>query len=172
MLKLATFLSPQGRLRPQPFLTSIAVVYLVGVASHWLTFPVVTARIGLLPFAAAQALLTWIWFILHAKRLYDAARGYGLAVAVALLYLLSLVLLLILATNFLAGSESTLGNASATSALELILLLYIITTLAGSLHYDLTSIVVGILTLCAFAPILIALVFTLWTATRTSTQQP
>ena len=172
MLKLATFLSPQGRLRPQPFLTSIAVVYLVGVASHWLTFPVVTARVGLLPFAAAQALLTWLWFILHAKRLYDAARGYGLAVAVALLYLLSLVLLLILATNFLAGSESTLGNASATSALELILLLYIITTLAGSLHYDLTSIVVGILTLCAFAPILIALVFTLWTATRTSTQQP
>ena len=172
MLKLATFLSPQGRLLPQPFLTSIAVVYLVGVASHWLTFPVVTARVGLLPFAAAQALLTWIWFILHAKRLYDAARGYGLAVAVALLYLLSLVLLLILATNFLAGSESTLGNASATSALELILLLYIITTLAGSLHYDLTSIVVGILTLCAFAPILIALVFTLWTATRTSTQQP
>jgi hypothetical protein len=45
-------------------------------------------------------------------------------------------------------------------------------TLAGSLHYDLTSIVVGILTLCAFAPILIALVFTLWAATRTSAQQP
>jgi hypothetical protein len=109
---------------------------------------------------------------LHAKRLHDAARGYGLAIAVALLYLLSLVLLLILATNFLAGSESTLGNASATSALELILLLHIIITLAGSLHYDLTSIVVGILTLCAFAPILIALVFTLWTATRTSAQQP
>jgi hypothetical protein len=126
----------------------------------------------LLAFATAQALLTWIWVILHAKRLHDAARGYGLAIAVALLYLLSLVLLLILATNFLAGSESTLGEASATSALELILLLYIIMTLAGSLHYDLTSIVVGILTLCAFAPILIALVFTLWTATRTSAQQP
>ena len=172
MHQLISFLSPQGRLRPQPFITSIAVVYVVGAASHWLTLPDVTARVELLPFAAAQALLTWIWFILHAKRLHDAARGYGLAIAVALLYLLSLVLLLILATNFLAGSESTLGNASATSALELILLLHIIITLAGSLHYDLTSIVVGILTLCAFAPILIALVFTLWTATRTSAQQP
>jgi uncharacterized membrane protein YhaH (DUF805 family) len=172
MHKLATFLSPEGRLRPQPFLVSVAGVYFAGAASHWLTLSDVTARIGLLPFAAAQALLTWIWFTLHAKRLHDAARGDGLAIAVALLYLLSLVLLLILATNFLAGSESPLGNANATGALELILLLYVIMTLAGSLHYDLTSIVVGILTLCAFAPILIALGFTLWTATRTSAAQP
>jgi uncharacterized membrane protein YhaH (DUF805 family) len=165
-------LSPQGRLRPQPFLIGVALVYLAGAASHWLTLPDVTARIGLWPFATAQAMLTWLWLTLHAKRLHDAARGPGLAIAVALLYVLSLVLLLILAANFLTGAENTLGNKNATSALELILLLYVVMTLAGSLHYDLTSVVVSILTLCALAPIVIALVFTIWAATRPSTAQP
>jgi hypothetical protein len=110
---------------------------------------------------------------LHAKRLHDAGRREGLAIAVALLYLLSLVLLLLLATNFFAGSESgSLGNTSATSALELVLLLYIVMTLTAPLQYDLTWIVVVILTLFAFVPVLVALFFTLWTATRTSAAQP
>jgi hypothetical protein len=166
------FLSPRGRLQPQPFLIAVAIVYVAGAASHWLTVPDVIARAGLWPFAAVQAVLTWLWFVLHARRLHDGARGPGLAIAVALVYVLSLILLLILATNFFAGSESDLGGASATSALELILFLYIIMTLLGSIHYDLAWIVVGILTLCAFMPILIALFFTLWTATRPSVEQP
>jgi uncharacterized membrane protein YhaH (DUF805 family) len=165
-MNVLTVLSPQGRLRSQPFLIGIALVYIAGAASHWLTLPDITARVGLWPFAAVQVVLTWLWFTLHAKRLHDAARGPGLAIAVALLYVLSLVLLLILAGNFLTGAESTLGNANATSALKLILLLYIVMTLAGSPHYDLTSVVVSILTLCALVPIVIAPVFTIWAATR------
>jgi len=168
-----TFFSPTGRLRPQPFLAAVAAVYVAGALSHWLTVPDVTARIGLWAFATAQAALTWLWFVLHAKRLHDAGRSDGLAIAVALLYVLSLVLLLLLATNFFAGSESgSLGNANATSALELVLLLYIVMTLSGSMQYDLTWIVVVILTLFAFVPVLVALFFTLWTATRTSAPQP
>jgi hypothetical protein len=167
------FLPTQGRLRPQPFLAAIAAVDLAGALSHWLTVPVVIAHVGLWAFAAAQAILTWLWFVLHAKRLHDAGRGEGLAIAVALLYALSLVLLLLLATNFFAGSEpGSLGNGSATSALELVLLLYIVMMLTGPLQYDLTWIVVVILTLFAFVPVLVALFFTLWTATRTSAAQP
>ena len=168
-----TVISPQGRLRPQPFLAAIAAVYIGGALSHWLTVPDVTMRVGLWAFAAVQTALTWLWFTLHAKRLHDAGRGEGLAIAVALLYVLSLVLLLLLATNFFAGSEpGSLGNASATSALELVLLLYIIMTLTGTLQYDLTWVVVVILTFFAFVPVLVALFFTLWTATRTSAAQP
>jgi hypothetical protein len=168
-----TLFSPRGRLRPQPFLAAIAAVYVAGALSHWLTVPHVAARVGLWAFAAVQGALTWLWFVLHAKRLHDAARGEGLAIAVALLYLLSLVLLLLLATNFFAGSEAgSLGNASATSALELVLLLYIVMTLMGPVQYDLTWIVVAILTLFAFVPVLVAVIFTLWTATRTSAAQP
>src|SRR5262249_61439067 len=111
MHKLVTFLSPQGRLRPQPFITSIAVVYVVGAASHWLTLPDVTARVGLLPFAAAQALLTWIWFILHAKRLHDAARGYGFAGAGAPFFLFFLLFLLIFATDFFCCSRKPLCHS-------------------------------------------------------------
>jgi uncharacterized membrane protein YhaH (DUF805 family) len=167
-----TLVSPRGRLRPQPFLAAIAAVYFAGVLSHWLTVPDVTARVGLWAFVAVQAALTWLWFVLHARRLHDAGRGEGLAIAVALLYVLSLVLLLLLATNFFAGSEAgSLGNTSATSALELILLLYIVMALAGPMQYDLTWIVVVILTLFAFVPVLVALFFTLWTATRSSSAQ-
>jgi uncharacterized membrane protein YhaH (DUF805 family) len=167
-----TVISPAGRLRPQPFLAAIAAVYIAGALSHWLTVPDVTARVGLWAFAAAQAVLIWLWFVVHAKRLHDAGRREGLAIAVALLYMLSLVLLLLLATNFFAGSEAgSLGSASATSALELVLLLYIMMTLAGPMQYDLTWIVVVILTLFAIVPVLIALFFSLWTATRTSAAQ-
>jgi uncharacterized membrane protein YhaH (DUF805 family) len=167
------FLSPQGRLRPQPFLIAITAVYIAGALSHWLTVPGVIARAGLWAFAAAQIALTWMWFVLHAKRLHDAGRGDGLAIAVALLYLLSLVLLVLLATNFFADSAAgSLGSASATSALELVLLLYIVMMLAGPMQYDLTWIVIVILTLFAFVPVLIALLFTMWAATRKSMAKP
>jgi hypothetical protein len=168
---VASFL-PGGQLRPRPFILGIAAVYAVGVASHWLTTPDVTARMGLWAFAAAQAVLTWLWFVLHAKRLHDAGRTDGLARGVALLYALSIVFLLILAMNFFAGSAGLMGNAGATSALELILLLYIIQTLAGSIPHDLGSIVIGVLTLFALVPVVVALFFTLWTATRPSTPKP
>ena len=36
-----------------------------------------------------QALLIWMWFALHAKRLRDAGRTIGLAVGAAVLYALS-----------------------------------------------------------------------------------
>jgi hypothetical protein len=171
-MQALTALLPAGRMRPRPFLAAIAAVYLAGALSHWLTVPDVIARVGLWAFAAVQAALIWLWFVLHAKRLHDAGRGEGLAIAVALLNVLSLVLLLLLATNFFSGSEpGSLGNSSATSALELVLLLYIVMALTGPLQYDLTWIVVAILTLFAFVPVLIALFFTLWTATRTSAAQ-
>ena len=170
-MQLLTALSPAGRMRPRPFLAAIASVYIAGALSHWLTVPDVIARVGLWAFAAVQAALIWLWLVLHAKRLHDAGRGEGLAIAVALLYVLSLALLLLLATNFFAGSEpGSLGNSSATSALEVVLLLYIVMALTGPLQ--LTWIVVAILTLFAFVPVLIALFFTLWTATRTNAAQP
>jgi len=65
-------------------------VYLVGAASHLLTVPDVLGHAGLWPFVIVQGVLIWIWFVLHAQRLHDAGRGSGLAVGVALLYILSI----------------------------------------------------------------------------------
>ncbi len=61
-----------------------------------------------------------------------------------------------------------MANPSANGALGLILLLYIISALAGSSQYDLGWVVVAILTLMAFVPIIAALSLTLWAATRPS----
>ncbi len=73
--------SPNGRLKPQPFIYGAAGVYLFGVASHLLTTPDVIRHGGLWPFVAAQILLVWIWFVLHAKRLHDAGKSSGLAIS-------------------------------------------------------------------------------------------
>ncbi len=160
--------SPNGRLKPQPFIYGAVGVYLFGVASHLLTTPDVIRHGGLWPFLAAQILLIWIWFVLHAKRLHDAGKSSGLAIAVGLLYGLSLVLLLIVADSFFNTADGLMDNAGATGALELILLLYVIVTLIGSPHYDLAWLLVVILVLIGFVPIVVAVVFSAWTARRPS----
>ncbi len=79
--------------------------------------PDIVARTGLWPFVAAQAVLIWIWFALHAKRLHDAGRSTGLAAGAALLYALSVVLLLIVATAFFTTSPSAATGANPTARL-------------------------------------------------------
>jgi uncharacterized membrane protein YhaH (DUF805 family) len=168
MQALSFLLSPSGRLKPQPFIYGAIGVYLFGAASHLLTTPDVLRRGGLWPFIAVQLLLVWIWFSLHAKRLHDAGRSSGLAVAIALLYLLSVVLLLIVADGFLTTANVPMGDANAAGALWLLLVLTVASALAGSAQYDLTWVIVAILALMAFAPIIAALVFSLWVARKPS----
>jgi hypothetical protein len=160
--------SPSGRLRPQPFVVAIAAVYTAGAASHSLTTADVIARVGLWAFVAVQALLVWIWFVLHAKRLRDAGRGAGLAAGVALLYVLSIVLLVIVAAAFFNTAAADGTDANTASALGLILLVAVVAALAGSAHYDIAWLLVAVLTLAALVPVIVALLFTLWTATRPS----
>jgi hypothetical protein len=170
MQTAGSFLTPYGRLKPQPFIYGAVVVYLLGAVSQWLTVPDVLTRAGLWPFIAVQVVLTWFWFVLHAERLHDAGRTAGLAAGVVLLYVLSLALLLIVADSFFNTSDGLMANANATSALGLILLAYIVATLLGSMQYDLAWVVVAILTLVAILPIVVTLVFTVWTATRPSNE--
>jgi hypothetical protein len=42
----------------------------------------------------------------------------------------------------------------------------VVATLAGSAHYDIGWLLVAVLTLAALIPVIVALLFTLWTATR------
>jgi uncharacterized membrane protein YhaH (DUF805 family) len=167
MQALRFCLSPGGRMRPQPFIYGAVLVYLLGVASQLLTKPDVIPRGGLWLFAAAQALLIWMWFALHAKRLRDSGSAPGLAAAVSLLYALSVVLLVIIGAAFFSTSIAGL-DANATSALGLILLLAIYTTLSGAASYDLTWVVVALLSVLAFVPVVLAVAVTLWAATGPS----
>jgi hypothetical protein len=87
-------------------------------ASQALTLADVIKPAGLWPFLAAQIVLVWIWYALHAKRLRDAGKPVGVAVATCLLYVLSVVLLVIIAGAFygaLAGQGTDPNTASASA---------------------------------------------------------
>jgi len=157
-------LSPSGRLRPQAFVLAIGAVYAAGLASQWLTAPGVTARAGPWPFAAAQVFLLWVWYALHAKRLRDAGRPTGLALGVAVLYALSVALLVIVAASFFNPSGDQISDANTASATGLVLLVLIVAILLGSPHYDLTWLVVVALIVMALLPVILAVAVTLWAA--------
>jgi len=167
---LRLLFSPRGRLAPQRFVAIAIAVYVAGAASQLLTMPDVISRAGLWPFAAVQALLIWIWFAVHAKRLNDAGRSVGLAVGVAILYALSVLLLVIVAAAFYGPLAGQVPDANAASALGLILFLSIIAVLLGSPHYDLTWLLVAFLVLLALVPIVLAVFVTLWAAAQPSAE--
>jgi uncharacterized membrane protein YhaH (DUF805 family) len=158
--------SPSGRLSPAAFIVSVVVVYLAGAASQGLTVPDVILRAGLWPFIAAQALLIWIWYALHAKRLHDAGRAAGIAAGVAVLYALAVALLIIIAASFYGALAREVPDANTASALGLILFVWIVAVLAGAPHHDLAWLIVVILLLIALLPLMLAIAVTAWAATR------
>jgi hypothetical protein len=161
-------LLPSGILRPKAFLVAAILLYAVGAVSHVLTAPGVIATAGPWPFAAIQAVLIWLWFTLHSKRLRDAGVGSGLAVGVALLYALSVVLLVLVEASFAGTISGQTGDAKAASGLQLILLVSVIALLLSSAHYDSASAVVALLLAIEFIPIVLAVGTTAWAASRGS----
>jgi uncharacterized membrane protein YhaH (DUF805 family) len=168
MQALRFIFSPTGRLSPRPFLIAAVAVYLAGAASQWLTLPDVMARAGLWAFVAAQILLTWIWCALHVKRLRDAGRSVNLPVAIALLYALSVALLVIVAVAFVNTASAESLEYNRATALGLILFVSVIVVLLGSPQYDVTWLMVTALTAAALLPVILAIICTLWAATRPS----
>jgi uncharacterized membrane protein YhaH (DUF805 family) len=169
MQALRFLFSPSGRLGPRPFAWAVIAVYIAGLATQSLTAPAMLARIGFWPFAIAQALLIWIWFALHAKRLRDGGHAVGLAVGASVLYALSIVLLLLIGASFL---DKSIGAANGSSALGLLVLISTIATLLNASRYDVTWLFVAGLTIMAFLPLLVAAAVTLWAATRPSARAP
>jgi uncharacterized membrane protein YhaH (DUF805 family) len=168
MQALRFLFSPTGRLPAKPFVIAALVLYAVGLVSLPLTGQPAFGRSGLWLFAAVQALLTWIWYALHARRLHDAGRSSGVAAAIAVLYALSVVLLVLVGAAFFTASGSAFGNANAAGALGLSLLLTIIDAVSGPHGYDASWLVVLLLLTMAYVPIILAMALTLFAATRPS----
>jgi hypothetical protein len=173
MQALRFLFSPSGRLRPRPFVLAAIVVYVSGLAAQWLTSPQMLVY-GLWPFAIMQALLIWIWFALHAKRLRDAGLGRGLAAGVSLLYALSVMMLLLVGASFAHEFMAPSWGAAPTSTLGLIYLILLIdmisifSLLSGTPHYDVTWLIVAGMTIMAFLPPIVAVILTIRAATRPS----
>ncbi len=174
METLRLIFSPSGRLAQRPFVVAAIIVYLAGIASHLLTGSSVVSHAGLWPFLLVQVLLIWIWFAVHAKRLHDAGRTAGLAAGVAVLYALSIALLVIVVVSFyhpLAG-QLPFEDANSAAAVGLILLLSVIAILLGAPHYDLAWLMVAVLLLIALVPVVLAFAVTVWAAMRPSAPEP
>jgi uncharacterized membrane protein YhaH (DUF805 family) len=171
MQPLRLFFSPSGRLRPQAFISGVLCLYFAALASQAFTMQSVIAKAGLWPFTATQFVLTWVWYTLHAKRMRDAGHGTGTAAGVAVIYVLALVLFLIVAASFFALSDSHGDDPNTTSALTILLVLYIFAVLFGRPDFGLVWFIVTGLMIVAILPLIVALGFSLWAATRPSVEE-
>jgi uncharacterized membrane protein YhaH (DUF805 family) len=170
MQTLRFLFSPSGRLRPLAFILAALSVYAAGAASQWLTAPGIVMRGGVWPFALVQVLLTWIWFSLHAKRLHDADRSALIAGAAAMLYLLAIALLLLLVGTLSGDLLTHADDPNATSALTLILFIWIVAILSGAPGADFYWLGVCVLVVAAL-PIIFTVAVTLWAATRPTLEE-
>jgi uncharacterized membrane protein YhaH (DUF805 family) len=171
MESFALFFSASGRLTPRPFARAVVAVYATAFLSQLLISPPVMLRIGLAPFALVQAMAIWSWSCVHAKRLRDADRPIGPAVAIAVLYALAMILLLLVivlvAGMVLGGVEAPSGAAA-----DVLISSYLVSILASDRDPGFFAYVAtGILAL-VFAPMLIAIGFSIWTGTRRGAARP
>ena len=167
---LRLLFSPSGRLGQQAFVLAVIGAYAAGVASQWLTEPGVMARGGVWPFAFVQIVLIWIWFSLHAKRLHDADRSSGIAIAAAVVYLLAITLLLIVLGTLSGDVSKEAHDPNASSALTLILFIWIVAILSGGPGENFYWL--GVLVLVAAAlPIFFTVAVTLWAAAWPSAEE-
>src|SRR5262249_48782275 len=99
-------------------------------------------------------------FCLHAKRLRDADRGIGAAVAIAVLYALAVILFLLLVALIIP-----LGDAAPPAGAGNLLALFLPVSalVAGSRLF--AYVAPGIFVL-VFAPVPMAVAFSIWAATR------
>jgi uncharacterized membrane protein YhaH (DUF805 family) len=170
MDSLALPFSSSGRLAQKPFAIAVVAVYGLMFMSQMLLSPPVSTRGGVLPFALMQALLAWIWYAIHAKRMRDAGHSTGSAMAIAILYALSIVLFL-LVVEVLFGISAKAGatlDQQSSSLAPLVILLFLLTLLTGDGSISLFFYVALVITLVMFLPFLIAFAFSIFAATRPS----
>jgi uncharacterized membrane protein YhaH (DUF805 family) len=160
---IALFTASDGRLGRKPFWLALAVVYLVSFASHWLLTGTVTARSGVWPFAFVQAGILWAWTVVHIKRLRDAGRPAAGAIGVAILYALSLGLILLLVALFLTDAPG--ADSPAASAFGFVLLLAILGVLFSP-DLGIFAAILKMLVLIACLPALISTLFSVYTGLR------
>jgi len=158
--------SRSGRLAPKPFAIAVTLLYVANFLSQILLSGDVTAHTGLLPFAISQALLIWVWIVLHIKRLRDAGKSIGLAVGIACLYMLTVVLVLLVMVMIVATDASTETAKTGQGLIRLFLVLYLFAMLVGSAEFGVMTLwLMGFMVLLLL-PVLVAFGFSIWAGTR------
>jgi uncharacterized membrane protein YhaH (DUF805 family) len=169
MNSLPTILSSSGRLAPKPFALGAVAVYAASFLSQFLLAAPVTARASVIPFLAVQIVIAWAWYALHVRRLRDAGRPTGSAIALTILYALAVVLLLLVMLATDAPGQPTGPEATPyASVFQIFLLLFLIGMILGDPNLGMFGyVILGVIAL-VMLPIVIAIVFTFWVGTRPS----
>jgi uncharacterized membrane protein YhaH (DUF805 family) len=169
MDSFALFFSASGRVAPRPFTFGVVLVYVASFFSQMLLSPPVLARASVAPFAILQGLLTWCWFVLHAKRLRDANRGIAPALAIAILYALAMILLMLLIVP-LSGPSTGEGTPEGSGAnlASFFVVLMLFAALTGQMNLDFFFYLALAILLVMLTPVLIALGFSIRAALRPS----
>lgn len=169
MASLPAFLSAAGRIAPRPFALGAAVVYGASFLSQFLLAAPVMARTSVVPFLVVQIAIAWVWYGLHVRRLRDAGRPAGSAIALTILYALAIVLLLLVMLAIDAPGEPAGPDATPYArVLQIFLILYLIGMILGDPSLGMFGyVMLGVIALMML-PILIAIVFTIWVGTRPS----
>jgi uncharacterized membrane protein YhaH (DUF805 family) len=168
----ALFFSAYGRILPKPVTLAVAAVYALAFVSQLLLSPPVLGHFGWLPFALVQAIATWAWFCLHAKRLREADRSSGPVVAIAILYALAMVLLLLVVMLLAVAMPDDATRKPSAGLADFLVVAILIRVLAGDPRPGLFGFVaIGILVLI-LVPIIMAVGFSIWTGTRPSVSKP
>jgi len=170
----ALFTSTAGRLAQKPFWLGVAAIYVAGLAAQMLLSAQVIGRLSLWPFIAVQAALIWAWIALHIKRLRDAGRPGGVAIGVAMIYVLALLLLLIFISYFTglgadAAAEQARGEQGPAGNLIGLMIVLAILSALSSPDYGVFALILKGLVLIACLPALVSFAFSLWVGTRPST---
>lgn len=171
MDKPTAFVAGSGRIAPRPFALKVTAVYAVSFLSQFLLAAPVLAHASVVPFLLVQGAIAWSWYTLHVRRLRDAGRPGGSALALTLLYLLAIVLLLMatLATN---DSASGREGAPFAAVVQIFLLLYLVGTVLGDPALGMFGYVMLAVLVLVMLPIVIALGFTVWAGTRPTASTP
>jgi uncharacterized membrane protein YhaH (DUF805 family) len=160
MSLMTLYFSPSGRVPPRPFALAVVALYGASLVSCLLLTAPVTAMAGALVFLLAQAIVTWAWLALHAKRLRDAARPIGLALAIAALYALAVILFLLVIVLIVAGGTG--------STIDVVTVVRSIGAMLADPHLGATGYVIVAFLALGIIPVLIAVFFSRWVARQPS----
>jgi uncharacterized membrane protein YhaH (DUF805 family) len=164
---LSLFLSTGGRIARKPFAIAVIIVYVASFGARALLAAPVMAQAGIAPFVLVQALIIWTWYTLHAKRLRDAQRSIASAIGIAIVYAFAIALVAVIAA-LLVPTPAAAPDAPATSAGlgDLLLVLLLLALLSGQPHLGFFGYILMIAAVLVLAPLVTALVFSIWVGTR------
>lgn len=168
MSAVSLLFSRSGVLARKPFAIAITLVYLANFLSQVLASSAVTGQVGLLPFAIAQIVLVWSWIVLHVKRMRDAGRSAGLAIGIACLYVLMMLLLLLVLVMITGTEESSQTVQTGQGLIRIFFVVYLFAMLTGSGDFGVMTLWLTGFLLLLLLPVLIALGYSFWAATRPS----